>query len=165
MVWHWIKISGKICFSYLTVLNCGFQNWLLLVPLLRPLQLCQFLVIVCHFGFLQIFQLCGLNSISPHFPSIYLSGFWIHLLMVRLWLGLVVTSSLVPKFANSYQFLSAEHIPSTFQDINDKVKSARTKDLAAYVHDTWSQSNVSLQVFSLYHIYHIYKDYKHDYLQ
>ena len=61
--------------TYLMVLNGGFQNWLLLVPLLRTLQLCQYLVIVCHFCFLQKFQLYGLNNISPHFPSIYLSGF------------------------------------------------------------------------------------------
>ena len=59
------------------LLNDGFQNWLLLVSLLRTLQLCQCLVIVCHLGFFQKFQLCGLNSIAPHFPSIYLSGFWL----------------------------------------------------------------------------------------
>jgi hypothetical protein len=34
--------------TYLMVLNGGFQNCLLLVPLLRTLQLCQFLVIACH---------------------------------------------------------------------------------------------------------------------
>jgi hypothetical protein len=61
--------------TYLMVLNGGFQNWLLLVPLLRTLQLCQFLVIARHFCFLQKFQLYDLNNISHHFPSIYLSGF------------------------------------------------------------------------------------------
>ena len=61
--------------TYLMVLNGCFQNLLLLVPLLQTLQLCQYLVIVCHFCFLQTFQLYGLNNISPHFPSIYLSGF------------------------------------------------------------------------------------------
>ena len=61
--------------TYLMVLNGGFQNWLLLVPLLRTLQLCQYLEIVCDFRFLQKFQLYGLNNISPHFPSMYLSDF------------------------------------------------------------------------------------------
>ena len=68
--WYWRNQSKP--HTYLTVFNGGFQNWLLLVPLLRTLQLCQFLVIVCRFGFLQKFQLYGQNSIAPHVPSIYL---------------------------------------------------------------------------------------------
>jgi hypothetical protein len=62
----WRAISSKIDYifhNFTYLLNGGFQNWLLLVPLLRTLQLCQFLVIVCHFGFLEKFQLRGLNSI------------------------------------------------------------------------------------------------------
>jgi hypothetical protein len=33
--------------------------------------------------------------INENFPSIYLIGFWMHLLMVRLWLGLVTCSKLL----------------------------------------------------------------------
>ncbi|XP_063420079.1 uncharacterized protein LOC134705246 [Mytilus trossulus] len=41
-------------------------------------------------------------------------------------------------------FLPAEHIPSTFEDIATKAKSARTKELAEYVKNTWLSSTVWL---------------------
>ena len=45
---HFSLYQFAYLLTYLMVLNGGFQNWLLLVPLLRTLQLCQFLVIACH---------------------------------------------------------------------------------------------------------------------
>ena len=96
-IWSFVGITFHYTnlLTYLMVLNGGFQNWLLLVSLLRTLQSCQYLVIVCHFCFLQKFQLYGLNNISPHFPSIYLSGFWMRLLILHVWLGLVICSKLL----------------------------------------------------------------------
>ncbi|XP_052062392.1 uncharacterized protein LOC127702292 [Mytilus californianus] len=41
-------------------------------------------------------------------------------------------------------FLPAEHIPTTFEDIAIKAKSARTKELATYVKNTWLSSTVWL---------------------
>jgi hypothetical protein len=37
-------VGHCLSFYLLNLLNSGFQNWLLLVPLLRTLQLCQFLL-------------------------------------------------------------------------------------------------------------------------
>ncbi|CAG2237877.1 unnamed protein product [Mytilus edulis] len=65
----------------------------------------------------------------------------------RTWFAAYYQKDTVYKFVKNLMalpFLPAEHIPTTFEDIATKAKSARTKELAAYVKNTWLSSTVWL---------------------